>query len=183
MKNILHARAETDLVVSDVFNVRLEQIWRACSQAQYVKQWWGPVGFSCPVARMDFREGGTSLVCMRVPEEYGSGELYTTWTYERIVPMERIEFIQAFSDKHGHLLEPAELGLPEDTPERIRHLVTFKRLGSEQTELTVTAFGYTAGLMLEAARVRTEQCLYKLASSLRQETLHLDFNSLKGDTQ
>jgi hypothetical protein len=49
-------------------------------------QWWGPEGFTCPVAKMDFREGGTSLVCMSSPEY---GDLYSNWEYQKIVPMQR----------------------------------------------------------------------------------------------
>jgi uncharacterized protein YndB with AHSA1/START domain len=47
---------------------------------------------------MDFREGGTSLVCMRSPD---SQDLYNNWTYREIVPMQRIEFIQNVSDEEG----------------------------------------------------------------------------------
>lgn len=169
MRNTPDAQAASELVVTQVFDARLEKVWQACSESEWVKQWWGPIGFTCPVAKIDFRVGGTSLVCMKAPEEYG-GELYTTWTYERIVPMARIEFIQCFSDQHGNVLEPDALGLPQDTPKRMRHAITFKRVGGERTEMTVTAYGYTTGLMVEASRLRLEQCHYKLAASLRQRS-------------
>ena len=64
-------------------------------------QWWGPEGFTCPVAKMDFREGGTSLVCMRAPKEFGGQDMYNTWSYRKIVPLERIEYILNFTDKDG----------------------------------------------------------------------------------
>jgi uncharacterized protein YndB with AHSA1/START domain len=166
MKNT--SDTKTELVVTEVFDARLEHLWRACSVSAYVKQWWGPIGFTCPVAKMNFREGGTSLVCMRVLEDLGGGELYTTGTYERIVPMESIDFIQSFSDKHGNILEPAALGLPQDIPKSMRHLITFKGLEGEKTEMTVTVYGYTTTLMIQASRMRLEQCHYKLAASLRQ---------------
>jgi uncharacterized protein YndB with AHSA1/START domain len=166
MKNTFDIKAATELVVTQVFGARLEDVWRACSESAYVKQWWGPIGFTCPVAEMDFRVGGTSLVCMKAPEEYGGGELYTTWTYQRIVPMEKIDFIQAFSDKDGNLLGPVALGLPQDIPKGMRHVIIFKRLAGERTEMTVTVYGYTTTLMIQASRMRLEQCHYKLAASL-----------------
>ncbi len=43
---------------------------------------------------MDFREGGTSPVCMRAPQEMGGQDMDSTWAYQKIVPMQRIEFIQ-----------------------------------------------------------------------------------------
>lgn len=55
--------------------------------------------FTSPLAKMDFREGGVSLVCMRAPKEFGGFDMYNTWTYTKIVPHERIEFTLNFSDK------------------------------------------------------------------------------------
>jgi uncharacterized protein YndB with AHSA1/START domain len=34
-----------DLVVTRVFDALLEQAW---SESGFVKQWWGPTGFTCP---------------------------------------------------------------------------------------------------------------------------------------
>ncbi len=68
---------------------------------------------------MDFREGGTSLVCMRAPAEYGGQDLYNTWTYTRIVPNERIEFVQHFADQDGNKVSPTAHGLPPKTIEQI----------------------------------------------------------------
>jgi hypothetical protein len=36
---------------------------------------------------------------MRAPQEFGGQDMYTTWSYQKIVPMERIEYILNFSDK------------------------------------------------------------------------------------
>ena len=82
---------QKDVVLTRVFDAPLEEVWRAWLDPAYVRQWWGPSGFTCPLAEMDFREGGTSLVCMRAPQEYGGQELYNTWTYTRILPYKRIE--------------------------------------------------------------------------------------------
>lgn len=66
-----------DLVVTRVFDAPVERAWKAWSDSEHVKRWWGPEGFTSPVARMDFREGGTSLVCMRSSE---GQDFYNTWT-------------------------------------------------------------------------------------------------------
>jgi uncharacterized protein YndB with AHSA1/START domain len=60
--------------------------YAAWTESDLVKQWWGPTGFTCPVARMDVREGGVSLVAMRAPAEFGGGDLYNTWAYSLVVP-------------------------------------------------------------------------------------------------
>ena len=143
-----------NIVVTRVFDAPVEQIWKAWSYPGYVRQWWGPTGFTCTLAEMDFREGGTSLVCMRAPKEFGGQDMYNTWTYKKITPMQQIEFIQNFADKDGNKVDPALHGLPPDAPREVRNLVTFKALGDDpsipyraqagpgtgKTEMTVTEF-------------------------------------------
>lgn len=154
-----------DLVVTRVFDASIKQVWNAWSDPEYVKRWWGPDGFTCPLANMDFREGGTSLVCMRAPKEFMDGQdMYNTWTYEEIVPMKRILFIQRFADKDGNPMEPARLGLPPDMPKEVRSEVTFKGLANNKTELSVTEYDWTIGPMMEMSRKGLEQCLDKMAA-------------------
>lgn len=154
----------SDVVVTRVLNAPVERVWQAWSSSEDVMRWWGPAGFTAPLARMDFREGGTSLVCMRAPEEYGGQDMYNTWTYQEIVPHQRIEFILNFSDKDGRALDPAEAGIPPGVPKGVRHVVTFKPAGNDKTELTVTEYGYTSDQARDISKVGMEQCLDKMAA-------------------
>jgi uncharacterized protein YndB with AHSA1/START domain len=126
-------------------------------------RWWGPTGFTSPFASIDFREGGTSLVCMRSPE---GQDLYTTWSYRKIKPVKEFEFIQNLSDKNGRQVDPVTLGLPAEFPRDVRSTVTLKAVGDSQTEMTVTEFGYPSDSTLELSRAGLEQCLDKMADSL-----------------
>jgi uncharacterized protein YndB with AHSA1/START domain len=114
---------------------------------------------------MDFREGGTSLVCMRAPEEFGGQDFYNTWTYQKIVPMQRIEFILNFADENGRRADPVAVGLTSDVPQEVRHVVTFKPVGDNKTEMTVTEYGYTSEHQFELSKAGLEQCLDKMAAS------------------
>ena len=149
-----------DLVVTRVFEAPVEDVWRAWSDAEYVKRWWGPVGFTVPTADIDFREGGRSLVCMSSPQ---FGDLYNTWTYRRIVPHERIEFILNFTDEHGTALDPEAVGIPPGVPKDVPHEVTFRSLGGRGTEMTVTERGYTTAAAVETSKLGLEQVLDKMA--------------------
>jgi len=60
-----------DLAVTRVLDAPVEEAWRAWTEPERVRRWWGPTGFTSPSADMDVRVGGTSLVCMRAPAEYG----------------------------------------------------------------------------------------------------------------
>ena len=155
-----------DLVVTRVFAAPFERAWKAWSDSGLVMQWWGPTGFTCPVARMDFREGGTSLVCMRAPKEFGGRDMYNTWTYEKIVPMSRFVYFHRFADKDGNPIDPVKQGLSPDIPKEMRHEVLFKELGKDKTEVRVIEYGWPVCPMMEMSKTGLEQCLDKMAALL-----------------
>ncbi len=155
-----------NVVVTRVFDAPVEQIWKAWSDSEQLKRWWGPTGFTAPVANMNFREGGTSLVCMRAPQEYGGQDIYNTWTYRKIVPMQQIEFIQNFADKEGKPIAPTTLGLPPEIPYEVRHVLAFEALADNKTKFTVTEYGYPSEQIVEMSKMGMEQSLDKLAASL-----------------
>lgn len=157
-----------DLVVTRVFAAPVDLLWKAWTDPEYVMLWWGPEHVTSPSAKMDFREGGTSLVCMRAPEDFGGQDMYSTWVYQKIVPLERIEFIQNLADKDGNQIDPANLGLPPEFPRDTRTIVIFKDLGNGKTEMTVTEYNMpTADTeMGKNAELGLNQSLDKMAVSL-----------------
>lgn len=171
MENVVTDGNNRNLSLTRVFDAPVEQVWKAWSEPEYVMQWWGPEGFTSPSAKMDFREGGTSLVCMRAPKEFGGQDMYNTWTYQKIVPLERIEFILNFADKDGNKLDPAEMGLPPGVPQDVLHVITFKAGGDPstgpRTEMTVTEYGYTSDQAHDISKAGLEQCLDKMAGRLK----------------
>jgi uncharacterized protein YndB with AHSA1/START domain len=152
-----------DMVLTRTFDAPRERVWRAWSDADEVMKWWGPEGFTSPMCRMDFREGGTTLVSMRSVEGW---ELFNTWTYRSIEPMERIEFVHGFADEHGNKVAPAEIGLPPAIPADVPHVVTLRSIDEATTELMVHEFGYRDAQIVELSRVGMEQCLDKMEVSL-----------------
>jgi uncharacterized protein YndB with AHSA1/START domain len=150
-----------DLVVTRRFNAPLARVWRAWSDPAEVMQWWGPEGFTSPLAQINFREGATSLVCMSSPEY---GVHYSTWRYEKIVPMHEIAYIHNLADQEGNTVDPITMGLPPDFPRDQCHVVTFTDVGNGQTELTVTEHGWTVGHMMELSELGLNQCLDKMAA-------------------
>lgn len=161
LQNAAHSAEKRDLVRTHIFQAPVALVWRAWTDPAYVMQWWGPAGFTCPLAQMDVRAGGTSLVCMRSPEY---GDHYSTWHYQHIVPLERIEYIDNLADKNGQKVDPVTLGMPPDFPQDQRHVVTFTPLNDNQTEMTITEYGWTVGQMMEMSRMGMEQCLDKMAA-------------------
>lgn len=152
------------VAVTRVLDAPVEEVWKAWSDPAYVTRWWGPRGFTSPSAEMDFRVGGTSLVCMRAPAEYGGQDMYNAWTYSKIEPYERIEFVSNFADEGGRHLDPATMGLPEGIPYGVPHEITFRAVGDGKTEMTVTERGYTTEEARDLSRAGMEQCLDKMAA-------------------
>jgi len=158
--------ATRDLIVTRIFNAPVKLVWKAWTDPEHVMRWWGPDYFTSPSAAIDFREGGTSIVCMRAPQEFGGQEMYSRWIYQKIVPMERIEFIQNLADKDGNLIDPLTIGMPPEFPRDIRTVVTLKDLGNGKTEMTVTEYSMptSATEMGKNAELGLNQSLDKMAA-------------------
>lgn len=75
--------------------------------------------------------------------------------------MKSIEFVQNFADKDGNKMDPTKLGMPADFPMDIRTMVTFKDLGDNKTEMTVTEYA-DMGQMTKFAKIGLEQSLDKM---------------------
>jgi uncharacterized protein YndB with AHSA1/START domain len=162
--NLTSTTAKQDLVITRVFDAPVEQVWQGWSESDQVMQWWGPTYFSCPLAQIDFREGGIALLAMRPPKDFGDQDLYSTWAYRKIVPLERIDYIHNLSDANGSKIDPSAIGMPADFPMDQPHTIRFKALGANKTELTVTEHDWPVGQMMEMSRMGMEQCLDKMAA-------------------
>lgn len=148
-----------EFTVIRVIAAPVAAVWDAWEDPDQIKDWWGPAGFAGAVHRMDFREGGTTLVSMSAPQ---FGEFHHTWTYTRIEPHLRIEFESRFADSEGHPIPPIAPGVPDVVP----HVVSFRNLGNGQTELSVTETGYSSPEPLAMSKAGQEQVLDKLAAAV-----------------
>lgn len=154
-----------DLCIRHAFDAPVEEIWRSWTEPELLEQWWGPHDFSCPSARMDFREGGTSVVAMQAPDHFGGQTTYSGWTYSEIEPLRRICYVHNLTDEAGSPIDPRDAGLPADFPQQQRHVITFERTGSG-TEVTVTEYDWPVGQLQVMAELGMQQCLEKLAALL-----------------
>jgi uncharacterized protein YndB with AHSA1/START domain len=147
---------------SRVLPVPAEAAYAAWVTPDLVMRWWGPAGFTCPLATMDVRAGGVSLLAMRAPAEFGGGDMFTTWTYTVVSPPNRLEYVVRFADAEGRTIHPAEAGIPGGVPDAVPHVVTFHELGNGRTQLEVTEYGYTEKGARDLSQTGLDQCLDKL---------------------
>jgi uncharacterized protein YndB with AHSA1/START domain len=139
-----------------------EEVWLAWSNPQQIRRWWGPNGFTCPRADVDFRVGGTTAVTMQAPEEYGGIQIHNRWTYTTLVAPSRIEFTSTFADEEGRLVTPAAVGIPAGVPDEVPHVVELEPLPGGRTRIRVVESGYTDEGIRKQSEQGQEQCLDKM---------------------
>jgi uncharacterized protein YndB with AHSA1/START domain len=117
-------------VVSRVFDAPRERVWQVWTEAQHLKKWWGPKGFSVTRLELDLRPGGRMHYCLRMPD---GKEMWGRFVYREIARPERLVWINSFSDKDGGLsVHPMNPNWPREMLTTVR----FKDLGA-RTEVTI----------------------------------------------
>ncbi|OAS15762.1 SRPBCC domain-containing protein [Paenibacillus oryzisoli] len=94
------------LILEREFNAPRELVFQAFTQAEHLKHWWGPRGWTLPVCHVDFRVGGVWHYCMKC-EDKNQGDFYgmESWgkaVYNEIVVPEKIVYVDYFSDAEGN---------------------------------------------------------------------------------
>lgn len=152
-----------ELSLSKTFDATVEEVWQIWKDPELLKLWWGPDKFTCDVAEVDFRVGGTTLLNMKAPAAFGGAEHFSVWNYTKIDLYQSIEYIQNLSDKNGVKQQPTSVGMPADFPVDIRTVVNFSAISENQTEVTVTEYA-DFGQTTHFAKLGLEQCLEKIAA-------------------
>jgi len=154
-----------DLVITRFLDAPREKVWKAWTEPDEVKKWWGPAPFTSPSARIDLRVGGRYLLCMRSPE---GKDYWSTGVYREIVPNERLVYTDSFADEKGRVVPATHYGLSGDFPLEMRVTVTFGEHGGK-TKMTLRHEGLPAGEMTRLTGAGWNSSLDKLAESLRGE--------------
>ena len=87
-----------DFVISRGFDAPRDLVWKAFTDPEHMKQWWGPKGFTVIVSTMDLRPGGTYHYGMKAPNGMAVWGLFR---YREVTPLKRLVFINCFSDENG----------------------------------------------------------------------------------
>jgi uncharacterized protein YndB with AHSA1/START domain len=126
--NPAESRFEEEIVISRAFDAPLKLVWEAWSVPERFMRWWGPKGFTSPSCRIDFREGGKYLNCMRSPD---GRDYWGTGIYYKIEPMKEIVFSDSFSDENGNVVPAASYGMKGDWPLELLVTLSFEERGGK----------------------------------------------------
>jgi uncharacterized protein YndB with AHSA1/START domain len=89
---------ESEFVITRVFNAPMDLIWKAHTEPERLKQWWGPKEFKMLVATVDLRPGGMFHYGMESPDGH---KMWGKFVYREIVPQTKLVIVVSFSDEKG----------------------------------------------------------------------------------
>ena len=106
--------AQDAVVIERLFDAPADLIWKMWTDPAHFASWYGPTGFTIPVANMDLRIGGKRQICMSSPD--GSMKMWTIGEFTAVDPTTRLAYTESMSDADGNILSPTAMGMPEGTP-------------------------------------------------------------------
>jgi uncharacterized protein YndB with AHSA1/START domain len=131
------------LVIERSFDAPVDLIWQMWTEPDHFKAWYGPMGATIPVARMDVRVGGTRLVCMEMQSPDGVMQMWFAGEYREVVASERLVYTEFMSDANGNML-PSPMGVAEGHPTTTEVRVELKAVGG-RTKMVMTHIGIPEG--------------------------------------
>jgi uncharacterized protein YndB with AHSA1/START domain len=155
-----------ELAITRVFDAPLEKAWKAWTNPEEAKKWWGPKDFSAPHISIDLRKGGKYVFCMRGAGPDGVVKDYwSTGVYREIVPMERLVLTDSFADEKGNVVPASHYGMAGDWPLELLVTVTFEDVGGK-TKMILRHEGIPSGMMRELTAAGWSESFDKLAESI-----------------
>jgi uncharacterized protein YndB with AHSA1/START domain len=99
----VHATVSTERT----FNASEADVWRVWTDADSIRKWWGPKGYTALVVRNDVREGGSYLWAMKSEQ----GKTYwNTGTYREVIAGKKLVSTMSFSEERQSHSRPASIG-------------------------------------------------------------------------
>jgi uncharacterized protein YndB with AHSA1/START domain len=119
-----------EFTISRIVDAPLDRVWKAWTDANQLKKWWGPKGFEIVSTKVDLRPGGMFHYHLRSPD---GQDMWGRFIYREIVPQKRLVFVVSFSDEAGGV---SRHPLHQEWPLTILSTVTFAE-ENRKTTLTV----------------------------------------------
>lgn len=94
------------IVIERTFDAPVNLVWQMWTQPEHFKNWYGPEGFTVPVAEMDVRVGGKHLFCMEKQTSDGSMKMWSAGEYTKVVLNEHLVYTDSPADENGNVVSP-----------------------------------------------------------------------------
>jgi uncharacterized protein YndB with AHSA1/START domain len=125
--------------ITRAFKVPRNRVWKAWSQADQLKHWWGPKGCSIEISRFEFRLGGFFHYAMKFAD---ASTIWGRFNYREIVAPGRIVWLNSFSNEKCGI---ARAPFSNFCPLEIENSVAFtENNGTTTVSLRAEPFGEVA---------------------------------------
>lgn len=105
-------------VIERVYDAPRERVWAAWTEAERLKDWFMPAGFTMVRCTMDLRVGGLFHYLLRTPD---GQDVWGRWVLREIAKPERLVFVVSFSDpKAGISTHPMSPTWPREMLSTVR---------------------------------------------------------------
>jgi len=111
-----------EFAVTRIFDAPRTLLFAAWTEQQHLKEWFGPAGFTVPISHLNLVPGGVFHYCMRAANGI---EMWGKWTFQEILPPQRLVLVNTFSNKHGNLTRHPYV---PDWPLELLTAVTFSEI-------------------------------------------------------
>jgi uncharacterized protein YndB with AHSA1/START domain len=86
---------DRELVLSRLIDASRENVYKAWTTPELLKQWFAPAPWTAPEAELDVRPGGANRVVMRDP---AGNDYPNRGVYLEVVPNQKLVFTDAYTD-------------------------------------------------------------------------------------
>lgn len=87
--------------ITHTFNASSELVFKALTESEHLKNWWGPKGWKFEVSKSDFRPGGVFHYSQKPTD---GNVMWVKFVYSDIIPPEKIVYTSFFSDEEGNIV-------------------------------------------------------------------------------
>ena len=129
--------ADRELIITRTLNAPVDLVWKVWTNAEHIKNWWGPNGFTNTIHKMEVKTGGEWDFVMHGPDgtDYKNKSIF-----REIVKNERIVY--------EHISGPHFMATVTFSPEGNKTFIKWHMLfdSAEQFEQVVKTFKADQGL-------------------------------------
>lgn len=117
----------TQIKVTHTFNAPLELVFKAFTESEHLKNWWGPKGWTFEVSKSDFRPGGVFHYSQKPAD---GNVMWVKFVYSEINAPKKIVYSSFFSDEEGNNVRAP---FHENWPMETLNTITFNEDEGETT--------------------------------------------------
>ncbi len=128
-------KSKDAIVIERIVDAPQDLVWKLWTEPEYFQNWYGPTGFSIPVAEMDVQVGGKRRICMESPD--GNMKMWTIGEFTVVDATDKLAYTESISDEAGNIMTPE--GMPATT-----EVTVILETVDNQTKMTMTHAGVPA---------------------------------------